>query len=460
VRTSRDTNGIVTREARKAVEERMRGKGSSLRMCAVYLPDLHGACDALEESISRGWGNSSVVWSKAQEYHDAPCLYQGNCSGHGENVLGVCFCAPGFDGKACAQRDQTRAWPACTHRDDRCFYSPVAGVMAVSAPRWRQAQRAESAWAASQRARGLGAPKFDEAEEHMRDFEGYQALGPRGTNLGTVLEIGAGPWTQSVPILRARNFTAKKLILLEPNARRYAESVNASVYQKGVVDIGAGGLLRPVIISSGVEEMAVARGTVDTIVMVNILEHVRNAPAALRFIYNMLAPNGRLVFCERWWDHIDRLPERFSLNIKRRAQAFASVDRLLHPIRLKRAVIDQFLLGFEPLYEAQNEFSSVLTHLRQNGTYFIGRKRPSQEVCTANRQGSQQRVRSWRHGWTRKTPNNSLSLSHSKLKATSSRSSSTTPASASGSQLTRDMARGSKRSSSMPRAGRVPSTHE
>jgi hypothetical protein len=75
-----------------------------------------------------GWASSevSVTPNQAMVGKTAQCpgMYNGNCSMQGENLLGRCFCVPGFTGKHC---EQTGPKPQCTNKDDRCFYSEEAG---------------------------------------------------------------------------------------------------------------------------------------------------------------------------------------------------------------------------------------------------------------------------------------------------------------------------------------------
>ena len=157
--------------------------------------------------------------------------------------------------------------------------------MAISQARWLASQRAELAWAQTQQVTSsnqLG----DRVEEHLRDFHNYEALGPKGSDLGTVLELGAGPWTQSVFMIRRRDFRVKQLILLDPSALSYTRTMKSSIYRTGEVDIGkGGGVIRPTVINAGAEAIGgFMHGTIDTLVMINVLEHVLNAPVMLRAI--------------------------------------------------------------------------------------------------------------------------------------------------------------------------------
>ena len=111
----------------------------------------------------------------------------------------------------------------------------------------------------------------------MHDFDNYRAVAPDGTNLGTLVEIGSGPWTQSLPMLRARGFSVDRYVLLDPSALLYAAKVPSTVYRSGEVDIGKGGKVRPVVISAGAEGVDLLQlGSVDVLVCINVLEHVMN----------------------------------------------------------------------------------------------------------------------------------------------------------------------------------------
>jgi len=246
----------------------------------------------------------------------------------------------------------------CTHRNDRCFYTHQAGVMAVSENRWRLAQQAESMlW----RQVGVNS-KGDRVAEHNRDFHEYREVAPDGANLGTLMEIGAGPWTQSLWMLRQRNFTLDQYIILDPSALLYASEVLTTVFRNGKMKVG-GRTYRPVIIQAPAEEMDFIQGTIDVVMMVNVLEHVLNAPRILRNVYNMLKPGGMLIFNDRWWD-------------KEGPRDDMDLDTLFHPIRIKKRLIEQFLVGFNRIYEIRDNASYAFTIRNRNyqGTYFIGRK--------------------------------------------------------------------------------------
>jgi SAM-dependent methyltransferase len=303
------------------------------------------------------WNDSTLLSTIDQQYDKMKCLYQGSCSLNGENLLGRCFCFPGYHGEHCEHKSPSTL---CTNRDDRCFYTQDGGVWAVSVDRWLFAQHAEhSAWKASA---DTSPSVGDRIDEHMRDFDNYSALGPPGRNLGALIEVGSGPWTQSLWMVQKRQYDVQQYILLEPGALSYMRDVKTCVYSSGHLPGFAG---KTIIINAGGEHLNLLESTADTLVIVNVLEHVQNAISLLRNVFNALKPGGTIIFNDRWWDARGAPSEKMSL------------DTTYHPIRMKRAVFEQFLSGFETIYERTNEevASFHLSGRNYNGTYFIGRRK-------------------------------------------------------------------------------------
>lgn len=229
--------------------------------------------------------------------------------------------------------------------------------------RWHFAQAAEhEAWVGSD----TPAESGDRVEEHLLDFAEYSDVGPIGTNLGLFVEVGAGPWTQSLWMMRKRNFTVDKYVLLEPGAFQYATGTASCIYKSGQLP-GFDG--KTVVINAGGEHLDLMHGSVDTLLIINVLEHVQNAISILRNVYNALKPGGLLIFNDRWWDMLGTPSSQMN------------VDTTYHPVRIKQVVFDHFLSGFEKMYERRNEEvrSFHMDGRSLTGTYFIGRKR---DLCT------------------------------------------------------------------------------
>ncbi|GMI02210.1 hypothetical protein TrST_g14275 [Triparma strigata] len=321
---------------------------------------------ALKHVLANGWESSDVHVTQDQHHRNDICLYQGNCNLHGENILGRCFCLPGFTGPECEEATDK---PLCTNNDDKCFYTEEAGVFAISLSRWHMAQEAELAmWNGNAGKKAGKAGTGDRIDEHLKDFSNYVSVGADGNNLGNFIEVGTGPWTQSLTMMKARGFSVNKYVIMEPGAINYAANTPGTVYRDGQID-GFDG--KTVVINAGGEHLDLFYEAFDTVMIVNVLEHVLNGASILRNLYNALKPGGLLIFQDRWWDQ-EGAPGS--------ERAEMDMDVLFHPIRMKKVVFEQFLSGFEVIYDRRDEeVASFHTGGRNyEGTYFIGRKKMTQ----------------------------------------------------------------------------------
>lgn len=103
--------------------------------------------------------------------------------------------------------------------------------------------------------------------------------------------------------------------------------------------------------------------------MTNVLEHVASAYDVLENIYTALKPGGRLIFNDRWWDAY--VYERGGVR---------DIDNTLHPIRVKKVIIEHFLDQFTPIFRndkgtAGMAWRSATYNFSETGTYFIGLKK-------------------------------------------------------------------------------------
>lgn len=71
---------------------------------------------------------------------------------------------------------------------------------------------------------------------------------------------------------------------------------------------------KTVVINAGGEHLDLFRMVCDTLMIVNVLEHVNNAIAILRNVYNALRPGGLLIFSDRWWDDRGEPPQMMGLD--------------------------------------------------------------------------------------------------------------------------------------------------
>ena len=201
------------------------------------------------------------------------------------------------------------------------------GILSVDDARWQAAQKYErDTWLVY----NPGATS-DRNEQHRDGFGGYAAL---GDDLGNVIELGCGPFTNLRHIIPTR--TALSVTLLDPLIKDYMTTHPNCTYRNSDLND------YPVVpVAKTIEELKTKR-KFDTVVMVNVLAHCYNARKVFDKIYSILAPDGVLVFNE--------------LPCTTTPEAFYDVG---HPLQVSEVVIDAFLSEFEPMY--------------RNGAYFIGR---------------------------------------------------------------------------------------
>ena len=216
------------------------------------------------------------------------------------------------------------------------------------------AQKAELAlWS------NVGSDTNDRADDHLKGFDDYAAVPPF---LGRVLEIGCGPWTQSqfmIEKLRP-HLVIDDVTLWEPNALEYMEQVPTCAYKSGQLM-----QLKTHVVAQGAETLD-RRHEFDTVVLINVLEHVRDVYQILQAVWDALKPGGTLVFNDKWWDH-------YNASTPVGTESFEALDHLYHPIRCHRKVYEHFLSRFVTLYRL-NDPPSITKYGDLHGTYFVGMK--------------------------------------------------------------------------------------
>ena len=280
---------------------------------------------------------------------DSTCK-RHDCRGHGTCLIGKCFCRLSYEGIDCESSNQSPVQLCMT--DDRCLAHPLYGIGEVPLERWKAAVSIErNLW--------VNHDGFDDRwNDHLAGFDNYKML---PNDLGNMLEMGCGPYTQTLSILRLKekHVNISRLTLWDPNANIYMKQVKYCSYKTGTLE---GFDYFPTrIITSKSEEMHSYINEFDTILMINVLEHVQNAYQILQNLYNALKVDGILIFGERWWDHLYESGNYQTDN--------------MHPIRIKYYVWKYFTDHFSPLYDARNHRSYL--KYGHNGSYFIGRKKIS-----------------------------------------------------------------------------------
>lgn len=213
---------------------------------------------------------------------------------------------------------------------DHKYWSDENGIVKVDRERWEIAQRYEhDCWM-----KHATTANSDRHDEHFNKFGGYESL---PNNIGNVVEIGCGPFTQLLSIIGRAGKTPTKITLCDPLANSYLSHPHCSYRQRSIISYHISEIL-----SIPAEEFTLTG--FDTAVCINVLEHVMDANVVLDNLFNCLKKGGLLVFSERSWD---------TLNTK-------LVYDAGHPIRLKECVLEAFRSRFEEIY--------------RNDDYFIGKK--------------------------------------------------------------------------------------
>ena len=227
--------------------------------------------------------------------------------------------------------DDTRtgeeAAAAIANVNDSKYFDPAIGVVKVDEERWRKAQAFELAGWSKHWERST-----DRNNEHAQHFNNYTAV---PSALGHVCEIGCGISTQLQT--SAKNRHISRLTLIDPLINTYKQ-MKECPYKRGKFNN------LPTTISNHRAEMLKISEAFDTIICINVLEHVMDAILVLNNIHRALKTGGTLIFGERSWDDFDPL-ELFDVG---------------HPIRLRTTTLQQFREKFIIMY--------------RHTDYFIGKK--------------------------------------------------------------------------------------
>lgn len=175
--------------------------------------------------------------------------------------------------------------------------------------------------------------------------------------MGNYIEVGSGPFTQTQFIID-RNF--KSISLLDPGIEGYLKDVPGCSYKNGRL---SGKKVR--LLKYGAEKLIDDKlfGTYDTLLSINVIDHVWDAYQFLTNLHNALKPGGILIFHDRYSSTPISLDTALG------------PGNLFHPIRVSRKIYDRFFEQFKELYmyDGQTEVQRKRGH-GEVGYYFIGRK--------------------------------------------------------------------------------------
>lgn len=216
----------------------------------------------------------------------------------------------------------------------------------VSPDRWSQAQAWErDHWVHTQRQRAKFAKNFiwralsafgavskyrgdDWNQWWLERFDGYRFLPER---LNNVLEAGCGPYT-NVRLMLDRT-KIDHLVLSDPLIRTYVKfklTFVAERYREADC----------ILDDHPLEELPFASDYFDAAVMINVLDHVRDAGACMDQLVRVVKPGGFLIVGQDLSDDTD--VERLK----------ADAGAAGHPIKLRHEWFDRWLRrGFEPIID-------------------------------------------------------------------------------------------------------------
>ena len=278
----------------------------------------------------------------------------------GTFLISKCFCEAGVSGDNC---DVGEPLPCAEMLDQaeklQCFFTPMFGSASVDESTWRTALSREGhEWQLSPPTR-----HGDRPLEHVEGFRGYKVL-PHGAQLGAHAEFGAGPWSQTLTSLVASRpdlrFTS--ITLSDPNVLLYASTMPTCSYRNGTLIPGI-----PTYLVNAGAEAPLFFEAFDSVMMINVLEHVRNAYEVLHSLWASLKPGGLIFFEDRYNDNF---------NFGAHEEDYGGhLDNILHPIRLKRPLFEFFFGHFEILFYNDAPTADMLKRgSGEQAVYLVGRK--------------------------------------------------------------------------------------
>eukprot|EP00727_Mastigamoeba_balamuthi_P007518 m51a1_g3387 hypothetical protein (516) ;mRNA; r:505298-508846 len=212
------------------------------------------------------------------------CAYKTGALGKHPTVL-VNAMAEDFEFTRAKCDERTEPRHRCTHVPG-CWFTEDSGTANIPRSMWQTAQEAKREyWVTSLLTN-------DRARDHKEKFQNYELL---PDDLGKVLEIGPGPFTQIKWILGARDeFDVHSITLVDPNLLFYMGKTQNCAYKSGDVS-----MRQTILMMSAAEDLHM-RDEFDTLVMVDVLEHVSNAHVVLQNAFEALKVGGFIVLQERY----------------------------------------------------------------------------------------------------------------------------------------------------------------
>ena len=237
---------------------------------------------------------------------------------------------PIWIGSSIDVRQGQQALEALNLQNDAKYWVEGLGIIKVDKARWEAAQIYErDGWMQS-----WADAADDRSAEHYQLFDSYNQV---TTNLGVVLEVGCGPFTQLRQIQHGR--IVDRVTLQDPLINSYLNHRHCTYH-------GGNFFNHPTTLLSCMLEEITAVNEFNTLICNNVLEHVMDVELCLRNMHAALITGGLIIFGERCYDGLDP----------------TLLYDVGHPIRICKTIVEQFKYNFEILFE------------RNDNGYFIGRK--------------------------------------------------------------------------------------
>ena len=286
------------------------------------------------------------------------CGPRALCNNRGTCMIDRCFCDVGTSGSLCEEGTRLDCGALEDHEALlRCFFHAEFGSARVDSKTWQSAMKNEVGWWRNNaQAEGI---KGDRHDEHIRGFKNYEAL--PAMKGGAHAEFGCGPYPQTLASLVATrpDITFGSITLLDPNIHAYLKEIPSCTFSNGTLLPGV-----PTYLVNAGAEAPLFREQFDSLLIINVLEHVQNAFAVLDNVWASLKPGGILIFQDRVLD------QPFPLN----ANAVIREIEGIHPIRVRLPVFAYFASKFDVLFwDEVGPQECLFRH--DECIYFIGRKR-------------------------------------------------------------------------------------
>jgi SAM-dependent methyltransferase len=209
----------------------------------------------------------------------------------------------------------------------------------VSDERWRQAQAWEQeAWVSTEKARArwgknfiwkllaaMGLKPKDRGDDWNHWWaERFENYGFIPTQVASAIELGCGPYTNMRCLLRSCR--AKRVVLSDPLINTYLTfplSFVRRLHQEGGCEID----------DHPIEECPFENETFDVVLMINVLDHVRDAGLCIEQASRILRPGGWLVIGQAMTNASDLKALE------------GKPGETGHPIKIDDAWMDQHLAG-------------------------------------------------------------------------------------------------------------------